>query len=320
MNKMKCVLGLVILLCLAALFVISSTDLVLKEQETPIYHISIIFNDVKDDYVQNYKKGIEQTFAEWTTDINYVTLYDRNDAAQQMELIEREIENGADAIILFPVKSESMAAMLEKKSFTTPIVCVGAEMHSEKIVSSIHGDPKKSGALMALQIAADMGSKKRQVYLLMNQQERGDSMALQAEMADCFAAEQIPYTSVLYDTEEELAANIKEIYKTDRRACFVSMDTYTQDTILSSTTMVENSACRFYSFGVTDRILYYVNNGDIEAAVVNNDFDMGYLSMKTAISLLRKEPVLTDITVESILVNKNQVYDKKHEKILFPIE
>lgn len=320
MNRMKYISAVVILLCMTALYLISSTDLVLKEQENPIYHISVIFNDVKDEYNVNFKKGVKQTFSEWTADINYVTLYDRKDEAQQLELIEREIANGADAIILFPVESESMSVLLESRNIAVPVICVGADIDGSRRAACVHGLNEENGLLLAEQIVKDMGAVKRKVYLFTAQEERRDIRQLGQGLRRGLEEQEIIHRTVPYNTEEELSALLKEIYRADRRAIIVSLDTSTQEAILNATSLVDNSACSFYTVGTTDRILDYIGRGRIRAAIVNNDFDMGYLSIRTAVELLHGKNITRDITVQSLLVTKDNLYDKAGQYILFPME
>lgn len=320
MNRIKYILALAVLFGMTALFLISSTDLVWKEQETPIYNISVIWNDIRDEYNDNFKKGVKQTFSEWAADVNYVTLYEAGDEMQQMELIEREIANGADAIILFAFESESMREHLENSNILTPIICVGADLGSSKQSACVHGDNEANGRLLAERIVSDMGLERQKVYLLTGQEGRGDIRQLRQGLEQVFTKQKISYSTVDYETQEELAERMKEIYRANRRAVFVSLDVKTQEAVLNATSLVDNSACSFYTAGTTNRILDYISRGKIKAAVVNNEFDLGYLSICTAVELLSGETAQKDITVQSLLVTKDNVYDKDNAQILFPME
>ncbi|MBU3810327.1 MAG: sugar ABC transporter substrate-binding protein, partial [Candidatus Niameybacter stercoravium] len=100
------ILYILALIILVMLYLISSTDFIYKEQETDIYQISVILNETSDAIFENIKLGMNQMDKEWTTEVNIVTLYEANHAEQQMKLVEREVANGAKAIILFPVDAE----------------------------------------------------------------------------------------------------------------------------------------------------------------------------------------------------------------------
>ena len=46
-------------LLLIFLFLLSSTDLILKEREPEIYPISVILDDTNDEYYANFRKGVD---------------------------------------------------------------------------------------------------------------------------------------------------------------------------------------------------------------------------------------------------------------------
>ena len=46
---------------LVLLFLLSSTDLIIKEKKTEIYPISIVIGDTTDDYYTNFRKGVDKS-------------------------------------------------------------------------------------------------------------------------------------------------------------------------------------------------------------------------------------------------------------------
>ena len=49
---------------LAVLYLLSSTDLIIKEKKTEIYTVSVIISDTSDECYGSFKKGVEQA-ADW---------------------------------------------------------------------------------------------------------------------------------------------------------------------------------------------------------------------------------------------------------------
>ena len=66
------------------------------EEEPPVRTISVILNETSDEYWGKFEKGIEQAALEYNADVNLVTLYHRDDAQEQAELMEYEARNGAE--------------------------------------------------------------------------------------------------------------------------------------------------------------------------------------------------------------------------------
>lgn len=62
---------------LVFLYLLSSTDLIIKEKKTEIYPVSIVIGDTTDDYYVNFRKGVEQAADDYNVDISFITLLKR---------------------------------------------------------------------------------------------------------------------------------------------------------------------------------------------------------------------------------------------------
>lgn len=74
---------------LMVLFLMCSTDLIIREPEKEVYQIAVIIEDIRDDNYGNFKKGMDQAAVELNADVRFITLYEKMDKDQQMELILR---------------------------------------------------------------------------------------------------------------------------------------------------------------------------------------------------------------------------------------
>ncbi len=107
MTKQEKILWVILPVVLVILFLLSSTDLIIKEKKTVIYPISIIISDTSDDYFANFRKGVDKAAEEYNVDVSFITLYEKGDQDQQLELEKREINDGALAVVLVPVKPKN---------------------------------------------------------------------------------------------------------------------------------------------------------------------------------------------------------------------
>ena len=102
-------------LILVLLFLLSSTDLIIKEKETQVYAISVIIEDSSDDNYVNFRKGMDRAAIDLNADVSFITLYDKGNRIQQEELILREQQDGSRVLIVSPVDGEKVLALLEDK-------------------------------------------------------------------------------------------------------------------------------------------------------------------------------------------------------------
>ena len=98
---------------LVLLFLMSSTDLIIKERAvTDRLH----FCDLKRRHgrlYQNFRKGMEKAATDLRSDVRLITLYDRKDQDQQVELTTREIRDGAGAVVIEPAEEKAAVMALE---------------------------------------------------------------------------------------------------------------------------------------------------------------------------------------------------------------
>ena len=84
---------------LVLLYLLSSTDLLIKDEIKPIYQISIILKNSDDDLYSNFKKGVEKAAGEFNVDTNIIDTSKIEDIEKD-KLIYTEKNEGANAIVI----------------------------------------------------------------------------------------------------------------------------------------------------------------------------------------------------------------------------
>ena len=92
---------------LVLLFLMSSPEFTNQQKKTEIYPISIVIGDTTDDYYTNFRKGVDKAADEYNVDVTFITLYEKGDVMEQMDLLKREIDDGAKAVALVPLKQQA---------------------------------------------------------------------------------------------------------------------------------------------------------------------------------------------------------------------
>ena len=67
------------------------------------------------------------------------------------------------------------------------------------------------------------------------------------------------------------------------------------------------------------RELAYLEEGIIKATVVQRPYNMGYLSIKTAVEYLKGKKVKSFIDTGSILITKDNMFKREYQELLFPV-
>lgn len=306
---------------LVVLLLVSSTDLVLKEQDNTVHNISVIFNEMNDDDYINFKLGMEQGILDWTADVSFITLYSRNDVEQQMSLILREIENGAEAIIIFPADSENLAYLLEQNPVNIPVICIGTDVDSQKVSVYIGGDHFNTGFALGKEIIKNTKIKltKDKIYAFSDVRARADIDELFRGLKQASDEEQISILKCVYQDQDTFREKVDTLLKNKPNSVFIALDTYTMQRFVSDY-LEQEEHLNLYGIGYTNKILYYLSNQSIQAIAVYNDYLMGYLSIQKTVEILKGKDVYKDMLMDSYIIQQQDVFKKKYERILFPIE
>ena len=316
MKSRKNILYVLVVVMLAMLYLISSTDLIYKERETDIYQISVILNETSDATFENIKLGMKQVDKAYTTEVNIVTLYEDNNAKRQMELVEREVSNGAEAIILFPVDADLTSQYLKKENWNIPIICIGTYLSEDVVNVWIRGDEVARVGELGEKLIEDGAQC---IYTLAPSIERSNVNQRLEVLKQVMDGKDLEIYPLYYETEEELITWLLSLNKESVGTSLVALDTITLSLLMNKYRSLEEQNLQIYGIGYTNSILKDLEKGRIRALAIHNDYDLGYLSLASAVALLNNQKVPYDQKVIGGLVTKDNMYGTLYEKILFPI-
>lgn len=319
---------------LIILFLLSSTDLIIKEKETTVYSVSVILDDTTDDYYKNFRKGMDKAADEYNVDVNFVTLYEKGDVEKQMELLNRELSDGTQAVVFVPLKQKECRRILDEMVLTSPLIIIGNSTPGDWAITGISQDYYAAGKLLGEAIVKDNPSDKP-VYLFTEGLEYGYNEDVYTGLLDViskagFKAHHyemvkggMPNTQ-LSENEDYFRQVIEEdIHPYNGDAIIVAIDVksldITADIMEGSENYGKNIAV-LYGFGSTTKILNHMDRGVIKGLVTMNQFDEGYLSIVKAVEAIEKSGDREQIYLESYYLEKEQLKEKRFEKILYPIE
>jgi len=140
---------------LVFLFLLSSTDLIIKEKKIEIYPVSVIIGDTSDDNYVNFRKVADKAAEEYSGEVSFITLYEKGDADQQIELVQREISDGASAVVLIPVKPVECVKRMDDMVLISPAVILGSLPPNDQVKSGISPDYEEEGRMLGQAIAAE---------------------------------------------------------------------------------------------------------------------------------------------------------------------
>lgn len=321
--KRERILWMIYGLVLVVLFLVSSTNMVIKEKETQVYPISVIVNDSSDDYYVNLKKGIEQAAMDYHADVSFITLYERNRQDQQIDLITREVNDGARAVIISPVEEGAIAKALDENLINSSVVILDSELSHNKISANISGDFYGEGVMLADKVVERMPAV-IPIYIVMG--ENGLSSNTMAYDGLRSVLDKMGYQVELYeaDTDQDYRKIVEGlVYPEYKEAVIIAIDLESLTKIaqiLDESAVYRKYTPGVYGFGSTLQILNYLDEEIIDGIVVTNDFLKGYLSIQKAVEGIQNTGTAESIKTEHFYIEKEDIRKKEYQKLLYPID
>jgi ribose transport system substrate-binding protein len=323
MTKQEKLLWGLMAVILVILYLLSSTDFIIKEKKTDIYPVSVIISDTSDEYFANFRKGADKAADEYNVDVSFISLFEKGDADQQMELLRREISDGASAVVLLPVKPEECAKKLDDMVLNSPVIIMGNMFPNDRVRSGVSMDYEKEGERLG-QAIAEENSSSIPVWIFTEGLEYGYNREVYAGLVS--ALKKSGFSVGLYEkkAEETFRQTIEgTVYPGSGEAIIAAIDVDSLDesaSIIAGSPVYGNYIAGLYGVGSTTKILTELDNGIIKGLIATNQFDAGYTSIEKAVEAVHKRQEREQVVLDSYYINKANLRESRFEKILYPID
>lgn len=303
---------------LILLFLMCSTELIIREPEKEIYQIAVIIEDVRSDNYSNFRKGMDQAAVEFNVDVHFITLYEKLDVEQQMELMDREQQDGVDALIVVPADEEQITG----KQMAIPVIFLRSGLGGASM-GSITVDYEKMGEQLAGKMSENI-QENSSVLLLSNPAKQSDMDRIFLQSAEAvLSAGGYNTRTIKVDDEVGMLASLDTltVWK-QRKAVILAENQEILTTMAGIMADDPEAAARvrgLYGRGNTLPILNYLDRGYIDGICVTDDFSIGYLSVREAVRILEGNDS-SYIVMDSYYIEKEDLREPEYEKVLFPIE
>ena len=151
--KKNNVVEIAILSVLGALVVLTLVipQLLRERSESRLLALSVLLRDTDSTGLAVARQGMEQAADELGAELRFLTLTVRNDGREQAELLRREAEGGADALIALPADPQSLQEALDK----LPRPLVTLEVPVQGGTGTVSPDNEAVGRLLARALLED---------------------------------------------------------------------------------------------------------------------------------------------------------------------
>lgn len=316
--KRKVLLQLVVpLLSLCVLFFLLATEPTAADSPQDLVQLSVIFRE-ENAVWSTTRAGMEQAAADLGAELRFLSPTIPNDVQEQKTLLQRELESGAEGILLIPADRISLADTVRK----TNRIVVTLETAMEHTTGCVGVDNAELGRAIAR--SAMNGVYAGGTAVLLNSAP-GDN-GVQERLAAARAALEQGKRSVVEVTPTEdtsLSEQLADVVAQTSPAAILAFEASALETAtdLVRTLRTENvqEPPLLYGMGSTPAIAAGLEQSLITALHAQDDFSSGYIAVLTAVRAVRHQAVQEPEPLPFLLIRQENMYDMERQKLLFPV-
>ena len=259
---------------------------------------------------------------EYDVDIVIISKDNMETVNDEIDVINQEIKNGADAVVVKPVVDNTDQAKLDQIKKRVPVMIVGDTItdESENIFTTTEPDQYGMGAALANKLLENN-----------NGSLEGKTIGIYSQYAYSKAKEQ--RRQGICDTLEGSGAQILwSVSKNSESDEIVNLQTQRKVDIimaLDNESVVEagQAACDnelygalIYGIGNSTEAIYYLDARWMECLIVPDEFEAGYKSVNTLVDALRKNLyVMKDQEISYTVLTRENLFSDENKNLLFTI-
>lgn len=318
-KKQILILAISLSLCLGLLL----NEILRGEDTGRIYNISIITRGKNSESLMIMKEGIDQAALEMNANISFVTLSEDNSVDEQNDLIKREMNNGADAILISPVDYEKMSEAVDNAASKLPVVQIESKVNSNRILPIISCDNFQLGASLGEEVIK-MGGSNNKIAIVKNNLECSSIKERYDGFMDAIKNTNNEYTllDITGYKQGDYYRQVRDFLDNNNVDAIVTFDTAMLESVGQakkdmSTANNQYSNIQIYGTGSTSKIISFLEEKVVNATAMQNEFNVGYIGVKTAVSMINKKKI-DDSVIYSTVVNSDNMYSNENQRLLFP--
>lgn len=304
---------------LLAVMVIAVAFIMIRENNgKELEKVSVIVRNSDDNQWAAFIYGLEMAAQDQGIRMNVVSTGGTLTAEEQKSLIEREIENGADGIIVQPVPGSE--EMLRRMKNRIPIMLteqMGEAEEGETGLPSVEPDQYAMGAALAEELLKDY-----------NGNLGGKTMGIFSGLGESRAAHERRkgFTDIMKDAQAVVSWSVSvpfseegnDVLEAQPAVDFViALDDNSLTTAGKFSAANNLHGALVYGIGNSTEAVYYLDTGIVGCLVIPDDFNVGYQSLaEVAESLGHHFGRMQNQTVSYAVLRQETLFSKENQEII----
>ncbi|BDF72134.1 hypothetical protein CE91St41_31150 [Oscillospiraceae bacterium] len=286
-------------------------------RETELLEVSVIIREADSTGWSAARQGMEQAAADLGAELRFLTLSRANSVEEQRTLLEREVEGGADAVVLVPADPEALSGDVAQAAGSTKIVTMESDMARDGASACITVDNAALGRVLGQ--AALNGVEEGGEVLLVNSAPGSAGVDLRLDEAARVLEEAGRSSSVCMASEGvDLAQTLERTLRARRPDAVLAFEPAALEQAARLSQALERPPL-IYGAGATGAVASYLERGNITLIAAQNEFTAGYLAVQAAVRAARGAVLPPVAPLAFSVIRQEDMYDTDNQKLLFPM-
>lgn len=284
------------------------------EEKVPV---SVIVSDSTNDRWNAMREGMEQAALNYQISLNIISTENLSSAKDLISLMRREIELGAKGIVFEPVDDRGMVEFIEEVGRSVSLVLIQSDIEPGDVYSSVLTDDATLISQLTTALEEKYGEK------LMEKK-----IGIVQSVPYQFALKQRKKLLEDYFREKEISLSwrknniyfLADLVEQDPVDIIIALDNIsTEATIDSLLELKKEKKTDLFGIGYSEKAVYYLDRQVVDHLVLNNDFNMGYMSIENIRKMIDYGNQKTNQRIDSYSIGEENMYEEEYQKILFPL-
>lgn len=317
---MKRILVVIILICCSLILgytLYNQSEIPLSQIEEVQKSVVLLTKMKYGDYWETVVQGAEAAEKEFGIHLIYDAPHEEDDVDGQIALMEKYIEDGVDGIVLAASDYEALVPVVEKAYDNgIRVVLIDAQVNTEKYHKSFSTNNFEAGKQVGYQLV-ELLDKKGRVGVVSF--VKGSENAIQREKGlytALSAYEAIEVVDVTYCMSSiELAETLAMVYLDQEVDAVIGLNAIAATGV--GRALTRDTSVIGIGFDSTKEEITLMDQGFLDATIVQNPYGMGYLGVKYA-AIDDEDYEEKDNLIDTFVITPENMFLKENQKLVFP--
>lgn len=292
--------------------------------------IAVIPKGATHEFWKSVKAGADAAAAEIGCEVIWSAPDKEDNRDSQISKVQDFISQKVDGIMLAPLDDTALRQpVMEAQSAGIPVLIFDSGLKDVETVSYVATDNEAGGYLAGKELARLLNGKGKVAMLRYlvgsastTQREEGFLRAMK-ETSGITVVSENQYAGASVETAQKASENMLTPLKaTDGTLGLDGLFAPNESATFGMLRTLEDNSwagkVKFVGFDASSKLVDGLKAGGIDALVVQNPFNMGYLGVKNMVAHLKKEKVEKAIDTGAVLVTKANMEEPNVAKLIGP--